>query len=113
MKFDVAIMNPPYDKNLHIDILNNVKKFVNNIVNISPIGKMQYALSFNTELPVKDMAIDRIPMDMANEIFQTIEIREDLGIWYNGKCSTNIIPHYNLVHKLITKVLKTFNQTND
>ncbi len=107
MKFDVAIMNPPYDKNLHIDILNNVKKFVNNIVNISPIGKMQYALSFNTELPVKDMAIDRIPMDMANEIFQTIEIREDLGIWYNGKCSTNIIPHYNLVHKLITK-LKTY-----
>lgn len=106
-KFDVAIMNPPYNGDLHLKILNNVKKFVDNVVNISPIRKMQQALIFNTELPVKDMAIDRIPMDMANEIFKTVEICTDLGIWYNGKCSTNIIPHYNLVHKLITK-LKTY-----
>lgn len=106
-KFDVAIMNPPYDGDLHLKILNNVKKFVDNVYNISPINKMQHALIFNTELPVKDMAIDRIPMDKANEIFQIVKIRTDLGIWYNGKCSTNIIPHYNLVHKLITK-LKTY-----
>ena len=104
MKFDVTIMNPPYKKGMHIDILNIVKKFAKYINNISPIDKMQYALTFNKELPVKDMAIDRIPMNKANEIFQTTEIRSDLGIWYNGKCSTNIVPEYNLVRKLVTKL---------
>ena len=52
MNFDVAVMNPPYDKGMHIDILNIVKKFVNNIVNISPIDKMQYALTFNKEFSI-------------------------------------------------------------
>ena len=103
-KFDVAIMNPPYEKGMHIDILNIVKKFTKYIHNISPIDKMQHALTFNKELPVKDMAIDRIPMNEANKIFQTTEIRSDLGIWYNGKCSTNIVPEYNLVRKLVTKL---------
>lgn len=108
MKFDAVIMNPPYDKNLHITILNAVKPFAYNIINISPIGKMQYALAFNEELPVKNMAIDRISMDDANKIFPSAEIREDLGIWYNGKCSTSIVPNYTLVRKLITK-LQSYN----
>lgn len=108
MKFDVAIMNPPYEKNLHYKIINEVKKNVSNIINISPIGKMQHALIFGEPLPVENMAIDRITMDKANEIFPSVEIREDLGIWYNGNCSTNIVPKYNLVCKLINK-MKAYN----
>ena len=37
MKFDVAIMNPPYDKNLHLKILEKVIPIADNVVNISPV----------------------------------------------------------------------------
>lgn len=37
-KFDVAIMNPPYDKNLHLKILEAVIPVADTVVNISPIG---------------------------------------------------------------------------
>lgn len=42
-KFDVAIMNPPYDKNLHLKILEAVIPIADKVVNISPIG---YALDW-------------------------------------------------------------------
>lgn len=40
-KFDVCIMNPPYDKNLHLQILEKVIKFCDKVVNISPIRWLQ------------------------------------------------------------------------
>ena len=42
-KFDIAIMNPPYDKNLHLKILEAVIPVASKVVNISPIG---YALDW-------------------------------------------------------------------
>ena len=36
-KFDVIIMNPPYSKNLHLDILENVIPCADKVINISPI----------------------------------------------------------------------------
>lgn len=36
-KFDVAIMNPPYDRNLHLKILEAVIPIANKVVNISPV----------------------------------------------------------------------------
>ena len=36
-KFDVAIMNPPYDGNLHLKILEKVIPVADKVVNISPI----------------------------------------------------------------------------
>ena len=36
-KFDVAIMNPPYDGNLHLKILEKVIPIADKVVNISPI----------------------------------------------------------------------------
>ena len=36
-KFDVAIMNPPYDGNLHLKILEKVIQIADKVVNISPI----------------------------------------------------------------------------
>ena len=47
MKFDVAIMNPPYDKNLHLEILKNIIPFADKIVNISPIRWLQDPLAKN------------------------------------------------------------------
>ena len=36
-KFDVAIMNPPYDGNLHLKILEKIIPIANKVINISPI----------------------------------------------------------------------------
>ena len=42
-KFDVAIMNPPYDGNLHLEILEKAIPIADKTINISPIG---YALDW-------------------------------------------------------------------
>ena len=42
-KFDVAIMNPPYDGTLHLEILEKVIPIADKTINISPIG---YALDW-------------------------------------------------------------------
>lgn len=44
-KFDVAIMNPPYDRNLHLKILEKVIPNANKVVNISPIRWLQDPLA--------------------------------------------------------------------
>ena len=45
MKFDVCIMNPPYDRNLHLQILSKVIKHCDKTVNISPIRWLQDPLA--------------------------------------------------------------------
>ena len=44
-KFDVAIMNPPYDGNLHLKILEKVIPVADKIVNISPVRWLQDPLA--------------------------------------------------------------------
>ena len=45
MNFDHIIMNPPYDKNLHLKILQEAIKHSNDIVNLSPIRWLQDPLA--------------------------------------------------------------------
>ena len=45
MNFDHIIMNPPYDKNLHLNILQEAMKHSNDVVNISPIRWLQDPLA--------------------------------------------------------------------
>ena len=45
MKFDVAIMNPPYDGNLHLKILEKVIPIADKVVNISPARWLQDPLA--------------------------------------------------------------------
>ena len=40
MKFDVAVMNPPYDGNLHLKILEKVIPIADKVVNISPVSQL-------------------------------------------------------------------------
>ena len=44
-KFDVVIMNPPYDKNLHLKILEKIIPVADKVVNISPIRWLQDPLA--------------------------------------------------------------------
>ena len=40
-KFDICIMNPPYEKNLHLKFLEKVEEISNNIISIQPITWLQ------------------------------------------------------------------------
>lgn len=41
VKFDVTIMNPPYDGNLHLEILEIFTKYSDNVINLSPVRWLQ------------------------------------------------------------------------
>ena len=41
MNFDHIIMNPPYDKNLHLKILQEAMRHSDDVVNLSPIRWLQ------------------------------------------------------------------------
>ena len=45
MNFDKIIMNPPYDKNLHLKILQEAMKHSDDVVNLSPIRWLQDPLA--------------------------------------------------------------------
>ena len=45
MNFDHIIMNPPYDKNLHLKILSEAMKHSDDVVNLSPIRWLQDPLA--------------------------------------------------------------------
>ena len=45
MNFDHIIMNPPYDKNLHLKILSEAMKHSDEVVNLSPIRWLQDPLA--------------------------------------------------------------------
>lgn len=91
MKFDVAIMNPPYDKNLHLKILEKVIPISDKVVNISPIRWLQdpsYYIKKTsdvkrfTESILKHMSsLDIVRAKEANSLF-TIQNFTDLGIYF-------------------------------
>lgn len=100
MKFDVAIMNPPYDGNLHLKILEKVIPIANNVVNISPSNCYSCnRLKFSTDIPMYDtfkesvfkhcIAVDIMKGDVASKIFNIAQ-GTDLGISVYSKDYTDI-----------------------
>ena len=106
-KFDVAIMNPPYDKNLHLKILEKVIPIANKVVNISPVRWLQDPLAkykknsdynkFEESISKKIESLDVIDSNTASVLFNAA-FNMNLGIYiighggYNYKnCENNII----------------------
>ena len=106
-KFDVAIMNPPYDKNLHLKILEAVIPIADKVVNISPVRWLQDPLAkykknsdynkFEESISKKIESLDVIDSNTASELFSTA-FNMNLGIYtvgtggYNYKnCENDII----------------------
>lgn len=100
MKFDVAIMNPPYNGNLHLKILEKVIPIANNVVNISPSNCYSCnRLKFSTDIPMYDTfkesvfkhctAVDIMKGDVASKIFNIAQ-GTDLGISVYSKDYTDI-----------------------
>ena len=75
-KFDVAIMNPPYDGNLHLKILEKVIPIADKVVNISPStwfakhNRWKSAfIKYNASVVGKPTNISYVEHRQANDIF--------------------------------------------
>lgn len=63
MKFDRAIMNPPYDGNLHLKILENVIPCAKRVINISPIRWLKEKMGYlkpNSDFEKFPFVLDKI-----------------------------------------------------
>lgn len=90
MNFDKIIMNPPYDKNLHLKILQEAMKHSDDIVNLSPIRWLQDPLAeYKKNSDFKKFedirkrieTLDVVSAAEANRFFG-IEAFIDLGIYH-------------------------------
>lgn len=114
MKFNVAIMNPPYDKNLHLKILEKVIPIANKVINISPVRWLQDPLAkykekndyhrFQKTISDKIESLDIISSDIASNIFGAA-FNMNLGIYkiaqggYDYNQFSNVI-----VDKILLKI---------
>jgi len=114
MKFDVAIMNPPYDGSLHLKILSKVIPLCDKVVNISPIRWLQdpfakYIKSsdynkFEEFISKKIETLQIIDADTANKIFVGAKFTINLGIYVCGNGGFNYDMETPLNKKIINKV---------
>ena len=93
MNFDKIIMNPPYDKNLHLKILQEAMKHSDDVVNLSPIRWLQDPLAeYKKNSDFKKFedirkrigTLDVVPKDDVFKLF-SITNSEDLGIYHITK----------------------------
>ena len=109
MKFDCIIMNPPYNRGLHIKILDEAIKHlsaIGKIISLQPIDKWQKAILFQSDLPINNTyIIDKISADDSSKIFN-IGIHNSLGIISNLKnTSIKVIDNIELLYKMYKKLI--------
>ena len=118
-KFDIAIMNPPYDRNLHLKILEKVIPVADKVINISPVRWLQDQVAKykpkknNLQEKYKNIlsaleSLTIIPASDSNNLFNIAWC--DLGIYVIDKNCKNpyqIIEHPGV--KIVDKI--QFNKT--
>ena len=114
MKFDVAIMNPPYDKNLHLKILEKVIPVADKVINISPVRWLQDPLAkykekndyhrFQKTISNKIESLDIISSDIASNIFGAA-FNMNLGIYKIAQGGYDYTQFSNvIVDKILLKI---------
>lgn len=94
-KFDIILMNPPYDKNLHLKFLRKCINFAINIVNISPARWLQDPFAKDKRSTLKqyeDVAQHIESVDILNDKLKgqfDISAYSDLGIYILKDYKTN------------------------
>lgn len=81
-KFDICLMNPPYDHGLHIKFLQKINKISEKYVSIQPISFLQRLFLYENKEKNNGIhcdSIEVISLDKASKIFN-IDIKNDLGI---------------------------------
>ena len=114
MLFDHIIMNPPYDKNLHLKILQEAMKHSNDVVNLSPIRWLQDPLAeYKKNSDWKKFAdirehiesLDVVPMKEGCVMFD-VPFMMDLGIYHiteNGGFDLTCFEN-NIINKVQEKL---------
>ena len=94
-KIDIILMNPPYDKNLHLKFLRKCINFAINIVNISPARWLQDPFAKDKRSTLKqyeDVAQHIASVDILNDKLKgqfDISAYSDLGIYILKDHKTN------------------------
>jgi hypothetical protein len=117
-KFDVAIMNPPYDGNLHLKILEKVIPIAEKVVNISPdtwCAKhnrwKNIFQNYKNKAVAKPVEYEHIKHREANDIFGLGNQIESLGIMVYDETNDNKIDltkvgfsekEFNLYNKIMS-----------
>ena len=117
-KFNCCIMNPPYNGNLHLQILEKVIPMADEVVNISPVRWLQDPLAkykknsdyikYEESISKKIDSCEIIKSDIANKLFDISF--GDLGIYKisKGGFNYNFAQNNSLVNKFISKNDITF-----
>lgn len=115
-KFDVAIMNPPYDRNLHLKILEKVIPVANKVVNISPVRWLQDPFAkylktsdykkFEESISKKIETLDIIPAEEATKKFDNAAFTMNLGIYVCGNGGYQYDNETPLIKKIIKKTME-------
>ena len=86
MKFDICLMNPPYDKSLHLKFLEKAIQISNNVVSIQPIRWLQdpdvqkHKKNFVNSIGNNIVSLDVVPENEASKLFNA-RLSFDLGIY--------------------------------
>jgi hypothetical protein len=85
-KFDVAVVNPPYSRNLHLKILEKIIPIANKVVNISPIKwlKVKELSPKYKNIAKKIESLNILSIEEASKLFG-IRQETELGISLIGK----------------------------
>ena len=119
MKFDAAIMNPPYNKNLHLKILEKVIPVADKVVNISPVRWLQSPLAkykknsdynkFKNTIVQHIKTVEIIDSNVAQQIFTNAIFCIDLGIYecsYKNKNEFSLLKNDSILNKVISHIMK-------
>ena len=114
MHFDVAVQNPPYDRNLHLKILAEVLKHADKVINISPVRWLQdpFALystcsdycKFEDSVSKKIESLDVISAKDASKLFDAA-FSMNLGIYVCGKGGYEYQHNDPLITKIVEKTM--------
>lgn len=113
-KFDAVIMNPPYDRNLHLKILETVIPYAEKVVNISPVRWLQDPFApyftrsdyckFEDSISKKIESLDVIFAKDASELFGAKFVM-NLGIYVCGNGGYEYQHNDPLVTKIVEKTM--------
>lgn len=119
-KFDIAIMNPPYDGNLHLKILEKVIPLSTKLINISPdtwCAKhnrwKNIFQNYKNSVVAKPVEYEHIEHREANDLFNLGNQIESLGIMVYDETNDNKIDlikfgfnkkEFNLYNKIMSDI---------
>ena len=124
MKFDLIIMNPPYDGNLHLKILEKVIPVADKVVNISPANQFFAAKRLLKEYPLIQKSkvlknnivnIELIAPEIASNIFNASFAGPLMILTYDANCkhSLNYMDYNVIPYNLRSVFDKTIRACND